>query len=321
MKWRHLIAAALLTVMASPAAMAQVDAQFTQYYEVPGYYNPASVGSSDYLRIRGGSRMQWVGIPHAPVTMVATGDMALKLGSQRCGLGLLLQSESLGLYRNTMAGLQGAWNFRLWGGRLAAGLQLGVLAETFRGSQVILPDGEDGADDGIPTTDVSGTSFDMALGVWYTRGRWWAGLSSTHVNEPAVTMSTEGSGADAIYEFKAGRMVYLTAGGNIPVKNTLLELQPSLLVKSDFTFTAAELTARVRYNRMFTVGAAYRYKDAVAVILGVEYRDFFAGYSYDCPVSDMSRATGGSHEVWGGYRFKLDLSDKNLHRHKSIRIM
>ena len=38
-------------------AKAQSDAQFSQYYQVKNYYNPAAIGTSDLLNIRGGMRM------------------------------------------------------------------------------------------------------------------------------------------------------------------------------------------------------------------------------------------------------------------------
>lgn len=313
----------VLTAVTFKAA-AQVDAQFTQYYEMPNYYNAAAVGTTDYLRIRAGSRMQWTGIPKAPVTFLLSGEMPLRIGSKRLGVGLIMQQESMGLYRNMTVGVQGAYKLKLLKGELSIGLQAGVFDESFKGSEVILPDGDDyheGTDDGIPTTDVHGTSFDLSLGVFYTHRLFRVGLSATHINEPTVNMSADGSNTENEYEFKAGRIAYFMADGNIPVKNTLFEIKPSLLVKTDFTFTTAEVTARVRYRKFLTAGVGYRYKDAVSLILGAEYKDFFLGYSYDYPTSAISRVSNGSHEVWGGYRLKIDLGEKNRHRHKSIRIM
>ena len=314
----------LLCVLLFPdRTTAQVDAQFTQYFEVPSYYNAGAIGTSDFIRIRGGSRLQWVGIPKAPKTFLVTGDMPFKLMNKRFGVGLLMQQESMGLYSNMTIGAQAAYKLKLFKGELSIGLQLGFIDESFKGSEVILPDGDDyhqGTDEGIPTTDVHGTSFDLGLGVWYTHRYFWAGLSATHLNEPTVTMSTDGTDGKE-YEFKAGRVVYFMAGSNIPIKNTLFEIQPSFLVKSDFTFTTGEITARVRYNKFLTAGVGYRVNDAISLILGAEYKNFFLGYSYDYATSAISRASNGSHEIWGGYRLKLDLGETNRHKHKSIRIM
>ncbi len=314
----------LLLALLLPGRMeAQVDAQFTQYFEVPSYYNAAAIGTSDFIRLRGGSRLQWVGIPKAPKTFLITGDMPLKILGKRLGVGLVMQQESMGLYKNMTIGAQAAYKLKLFKGELGIGLQLGFIDESFKGSEVVLPDGDDyhqGTDEGIPTNDVHGTSFDLGLGVWYTHRYFWAGLSATHVNEPSITMSTDGNDGKE-YEFKAGRVVYFMAGGNIPIKNTLFEIQPSLLVKSDFTFTTGEVTARVRYNKFITAGLGYRINDAVSLMLGAEFKNFYLGYSYDYATSAISKASNGSHEIWAGYRLKLDLGEKNKHKHKSIRIM
>lgn len=313
----------LLTLLLPGRMEAQVDAQFTQYFEVPSYYNAAAIGTSDFIRLRGGSRLQWVGIPKAPKTFLITGDMPLKILGKRLGVGLVMQQESMGLYKNMTIGAQAAYKLKLFKGELGIGLQFGFIDESFKGSEVVLPDGDDyhqGTDEGIPTTDVHGTSFDLGLGVWYTHRYFWAGLSATHVNEPSITMSTDGNDGKE-YEFKAGRVVYFMAGGNIPIKNTLFEIQPSLLVKSDFTFTTGEVTARVRYNKFITAGLGYRINDAVSLMLGAEFKNFYLGYSYDYATSAISKASNGSHEIWAGYRLKLDLGEKNKHKHKSIRIM
>ena len=79
------------------------------------------------------------------------------------------------------------------------------------------------------------------------------------------------------------------AGSNIPVKNTLFEVIPSLLVRSDFSITDFEVTGRLRYNKLFTAGIGYRHKDAVSVMLGAEIKGIFIGYSYDYHTSDISR--------------------------------
>lgn len=74
-------------------------------------------------------------------------------------------------------------------------------------------------------------------------------------------------------------------------------------------------------EKFLTAGVAYRYNDAVSAILAAEYKGFYVGYSYDYPMSDIAKASSGSHEIIAGYSLKLDSSDKNKNKHKSIRIM
>lgn len=309
--------------------VAQNDALLSHYFEVPAFYNPAATGLTDLVRIHGGSRLQWVGIDNAPTTFLALADTPFKLLGRRFGAGVSVNHQSMGLYRNLSAALQISYKLKLFGGQLSVGLQPGIISDTFKGSEVFIPDDDDYHDDSdnaIPRTDMSGTALDIGLGLWYERKAFWAGVAVSHLNSPKVAFSAEsgGSSGDAEvqnFEFGPARSIYFTAGCNIEIKNTLFEVLPSMLVMSDFTFTRAIATARLRYKKFLSAGIAYRHDDAVSALLSVEYKGFYLGYSYDYPTTAISGASSGSHEIFAGYALKLDLSDKNRHKQKSIRIM
>lgn len=319
------VAAALLAGAA--AARAQMDAQFSQYYEVPAYYNPAAAGVTDYLRVRGGTRIQWVGIENAPRTIAMTADMPLKLFKKKFGVGLVMNQENIGLYRTMNLGVQLSMRFKLFGGELAPGIQFGFIDQSFKGSDVFIPGDDDyheDNDDAIPREDIRGHAFDFSAGLWYTHKWFWASVSMSHLTSPAITLSSQqssGSTEQKDFEFTAGRTFYFMAGSNIKIKNTLFEVMPSVMIKSDFTFTTSELTAIVRYNKFLSVGVGYRYKDAIIGTVAADYRNFYLGYSYDYPTGAIAGASKGSHEIFVGYRVKLNKGDKNRHRHKNIRIM
>lgn len=321
---RAVVVLAMVTI--GFGANAQSDAQFSQYYQVKSYYNPAAIGTSDLLNIRGGMRMQWVGIDNAPKTFAMTAEMPLKLFNKRIGVGLLMQQESMGLYKSMNIGVQAGYKLKLFKGELTVGVQLGFINESFKGTEVILPDGDNyhqNNDEAIPMTDLNGNAFDAGLGVFYTRGMWWGGVSMTHLTQPTISLKSD-TGDNTMeknYEFQVGRTLYFMTGCNIPIKNTLFELMPSVFVKSDFTFTTGEATARLRYNKFLTAGIGYRYNDAVTISLGAEYKGFFLGYAYDYATSEIAKASSGSHEIFAGYSLKLDLSEKNKNKHKSIRIL
>lgn len=323
------ICAAVALTLSASDALAQTDAQFSQYYEVPSYFNPSAIGQTDFLRIRGGMRMQWVGIDGAPRDFVATADMPLKLLGKRFAVGLLFDTDKTGLYSALNAGAQIAYSHKLFGGSFTAGVQIGFYDQGFKGSEVYIPDDDDyhdSNDDGIPNQDVHGTALDLGLGVWYTHRYFSAGLSVTHLTSPTVTMNTEtASGGTATtereFQFQARRTLYFTAMSNIPINNTLFEIVPSVLVKSDFTFTTGEATVRCRYDKFLSFGLGYRWRDAIVATVAAEFRNIFLGYSYDYATSAIAKASSGSHEVFAGYRMKIDMSNKNRNRHKNIRIM
>lgn len=329
----HLLTLIVAMLAAVLPASAQTDPLLTHYDAMPAYYNPGAIGLTDMVRIRGGLRLQWLGMDNAPVSLDATADMPFKLGGKRLAVGVALQQESLGLYSNLQAGVMAGYHLKAFGGTLIPGIRVGLANTVFKGSKVFLPDNDDyhqGTDEAIPTTDMSGNALDLGIGLWYSRKAWYAGLSMMHANAPTVTFQTEsgstagGTGDDGIiknYEYQLGRTLYFTAGCNIPVKNTLFEVMPSVIAASDFDYVSAIATVMARYNKFISFGLAYRWDDAVALRLGVDIKNFYVGYSYEYPTSAVLRVSSGSHELVAGYSLKLDFSEKNKNKHKSIRIM
>ena len=319
---KYFVTSILATVI-SIAAKAQTDAQFSQYWAVQNYYNPAAIGSTDNINIKAGSRIQWIGIDNAPMSFNALGDMPFKFLEKRWAVGLNISSQSMGLYRSINAAAQLAYRKRMLKGELSIGVQVGIINETFKGTEVFIPSDDeyhDTNDDAIPQQDIAGTGFDAAAGLHFTHKYFWVGISATHLNQPSISLKTENS-EDDMYEFQAGRTYYFMAGGNIPIKNTLFELQPSVFFKTDTQYWTAEATARLRYKKFLSAGVSYRWKDAVAFHIGAELKGVTLGYSYDFPVSNIIKGTSGSHELWLGYNLKLDLGEKNKNKHKSIRLM
>ncbi|MDE6306138.1 MAG: type IX secretion system membrane protein PorP/SprF [Muribaculaceae bacterium] len=139
---RH-IAVALASIFVAFIASAQSDGVMTQYYEVPTYYNPAAAGETDFVKIRGGSRLQWVGIEKAPKTFLMTADMPVRLFGKRFGIGAVVRQESRGLYSDMAAGIQAGYKFRLLKGEFTIALQAGMVNETFKGSEVYIPGDDD----------------------------------------------------------------------------------------------------------------------------------------------------------------------------------
>lgn len=320
-----LLAIALL--QGTPAAQAQnTDPLMAHYWALPTLYNPAATGTTDYIRIRGGARLQWLGIDNAPKSFTGTADMPVKIGKQRIGIGVAVLQEGIGLFSNMDMGLQLSYKLKLGKGTLGIGIQGAYYNTKFKGSEVILPDDDDyheGTDEAIPTQDLSGNRLDLSAGLWYDHPKFYLGLSGRHLMDPSVKMSLEGSESTETqeYEVKLSRTLYFTAGSNIAIKNTLFELQPSLIVASDLKDFTGQVDLRARYNKFLSFGVGYRYLSGVSISLGAEYRNFFLGYSYEYPLSAIAKASSGSHEIVAGYQLKLNLQPQNKNRHRSIRIM
>lgn len=319
---KRLLAAMALTAVVALGAMAQVDAAFSHSWMGQGYYNPAAAGEFNAIHLTLGSRMQWVDFKHAPMSFYITGDMPYKFLEQRWGVGVKAEFERIGLYTNTRIGAQLAYKRKL--GRnmtLSVGVQPGVFSQTFRGHEIITTkEQEMTPDEAIKKEDVSGTVFDANVGVFFSAPHYWVGASVTHVTSPSIELRQTRESID-YYEFDVSRGYYFMAGGNIPINNTLFEIQPSAMFAMYKKAWTAQVATMLRYNRMFNIGVGYRWKDAVTAFIGVNLKDAYIGYAYDYPVSAISKATFGSHEVFVTYNVKLENRDKNKNKQKSVRLM
>ncbi|MBD5419833.1 MAG: type IX secretion system membrane protein PorP/SprF [Muribaculaceae bacterium] len=325
-------AAAFMIAFLRPLlTMGQSDPLYTQAWALPTLYNPAAAGSTDWLRIRGAARLQWVGIDNAPKSFTAAADIPFKLLNRRWGGGVNVTQEGIGLFSNTYVNGQLSGRLKkLFGGELTIGVQVGYFGSSFRGSDVYIPDDDDyhdSNDPAIPTQDVGGGTVDFGIGLQYIHPKFHVGVSMLHPAAPKVKLNTKGTTSSSAtsdnheFETYVNRVLYLTGGSNIQVKNTLIELQPDLIVASDLKTFSGVLSLKGWYNRMFFAGVAYRWDDAVSINLGAEFKNFLLGYAYDIPTSRILKASSGSHELTIGYRLKLDFSGKNRHRHRSIRLM
>ena len=306
--------------------IAQADLMFTQHWALPTLLNPAATGETDFVRIRGGVRLQWLGITNAPKNFVGTADSPFKLLNKRIGAGVTVSQESIGLFSNLLIGAQGSYKLNVLKGRLSVGVQLGYYNSRFRGSDAYIPSEDDyhqPNDPSIPTQDLSGNAFDVSFGAHYTHKLFYVGISGMHLTNPTVNMSREGTESTDTQQFqtKLPTSIYFDTGCNIDLHNTLFTLQPSLFLGSDFSDFSAELSMRAIYNRFLSFGVGYRWNDAVSLMVGAEFKNFFIGYAFDYPTSALGRASAGSHEIVAGYQLKLDLSGKNTHSQRSIRIM
>ena len=323
---RRLLNMMIMLLAVAIPAVAQSDMILSQHWAVPTLYNPSRVGETDFLRIRGAARLQWIGVDNAPKSFVAAADIPWVFGSHRVGAGVNVLQESIGLFRTLLVNAQAAYQLKFLKGTLSLGLQAGYYNSRFRGSDVYIPDDDDyhqPDDPSIPKQDLSGNSVDLGLGISYSTNIFHVGIAAQHLSSPKIRLERQGSESSESQRFETElpRTLYLSSGGNIALKNTLFVLQPDILLASDFSDFSAALSLRTTYNNFLSFGVGYRWNDAVSLMVGANFRNFFLGYAFDYPTSDISKVSSGSHEIVAGYSLKLDLAGKNKHKHRSIRIM
>ncbi len=300
-------------LMTSIEAMAQYDPSFAHYWAMEPSFNPAAVGKENKINAVGAYNMTLTGFENNPRTMYAAGDLPFYFLRSYHGVGARFMNDELGLFSHKTFALQYAFRTKLFGGRIAAGVNIGLLSESFDGTKV---DTETPNDPAFPTSEVSGTGVDLGAGLYYTHGQWYVGASALHLNAPEVELGER-------QELKIDPTYYLTGGYNIRLRNPFLSIHPSVLARTDATAWRVDVTARVRYSyekRVMYAGLSYSPTNSVTVLLGGNFHGISLGYSYEIYTSAISIGNG-SHEIFIGYQTDIDLQKKGRNRHKSVRIL
>ena len=296
-------------------AAAQYDAAFNHYWTLQSFYNPAAAGLKNQLDVQAAYSMQMMGYTHAPATMVITADIPLWMIGPAHGIGAGFVNDKIGLFEHKKFFIQYAYHQKLWGGRLSAGVRAGMLAETFDGTGL---DPIDANDPAFPSSEVNGTAFDLDGGWRYDARSWYAGFAVLHALAPIVEL-----GDAKANEYEVPQTFYLTGGYNIRLRNPLLSMQTSAIVRTDLTNWRGDATARLSYNgpkgKMY-VGVGYSPTISASVMLGGDFHGIQLGYCYECYTSGVG-ALQGTHEISIGYTTDLNLFKKGKNRHQSVRIL
>jgi type IX secretion system PorP/SprF family membrane protein len=319
---------------------AQFDAQLTHYWAAVGYFNPAYAGQNSKLEATLLSRIQWLGITNAPRTTIVSAGMPYQFLGKTHGLGAVMYNDRAGLFSVSMFAGQYAWKKKMFKGDFSVGLEVGYINQSFDGTKIEIPEDDfhEQTDPALPTSLVSGKAIDGSIGLFYSKKKWFAGLSVAHLLAPSIDLSETN-----VYEIP--RTYYFINGYNLKLGNPLFELRPVLVAKTmemaavylDESDTISkvetntlkamlrnsqiDLSVRVYYDDRFWGGLTWRNGDAVGLMLGMQFKMFEIGYAYDFPLSVIRSQSTGSHELFLRYSMDINLKKKSKERHKSVRFL
>ncbi len=313
MKRRFLITFTLLVSMFG-TTRAQWDVQFSDFTTLKSFFNPAVSGTDGMLDVSLAYSLQMAGYDDAPRTMYAGANMPIYFLSPRHGAGINLFNDEIGIFKTTRIGLQYAFNMKVGEkGRIALGIQGAILSETIDPGDIIL---EDASDPAFPTSSADGKVFDLGAGIYYYSPKLWIGLSGQHLTKPTINIGDRN-------ELSISRVFYFMAGSNIKIKNTLLSVQPAVMVQSDFQSWREDIQCKVTYEyeaRKFYAGVGYSPDISVTAMIGGYFHGVQLGYSYQMYTQGVG-LQNGSHEIVLNYKTNLDLFKKGKNLHKSARFL
>jgi type IX secretion system PorP/SprF family membrane protein len=276
-------------------------------------FNPAAAGKESKLNAVGSYSIDFAGFEHNPRTAYLGADMPLYFLKSYHGVGLSLMSDKIGLFTHQRLSIQYANKQKLFGGQLSIGIQVGILNENFDGSKLDIEDPDDPV---FTKSEVSGNSVDFAAGLYYTHGRWYAGVSALHLSAPVVSLGEKN-------ELEVERSYYLTGGYNIKLRNPFLTIPTSVLASYDGTSFRADITARLVYKndtKMLYGGVTYSPTNSVTAVVGGSFHGINIGYSYELYTSAINPGNG-SHGLFVSYQTDINLHKKGRNKHKSVRYL
>ncbi len=303
----------ILFALVPLCASAQYDVNFSHYFDMEPWFNPASVGKEDKLNITVAYAMDMAGFEHNPKTMYAAADLPFYLLKQYQGAGVQLMNDQLGLFTHQRLALQYAFRHKLFGGKISGGLQLALLSEKFDGSKL---DVEETNDLALVKASSDGSGFDVGFGVYYFRGPWYVGVSGQHLNAPLIRLGDTN-------ELKIDPSYYLTGGYNIKFRNPFLNIKTSFLVRTDMVAWRGDVTARLVYTndtKMMYGGLSYSPTNSVTFLIGGRFHGVLLGYSYEYYTTGINPGNG-SHEFFAGYQMDINFQKRGRNKHKSVRIL
>jgi type IX secretion system PorP/SprF family membrane protein len=290
-------------------ANAQQTVQFSQYVFNGLAVNPAYAGYKEDWTVNLDSRLQWSGFPGAPQTGTMSVDGAVNPDNDNMGLGLIATYDRLGPENITSIYANYSYRLRLDEEdtkRLCFGIGFGAEQYQLNGAEF---NPTDAGDADVPTGTESRLTPDARFGIYYYSPNLYVGASVFNLlaqNIDNVTSNTP--------LIKPDRTVYLTAGGMVPLSETI-EFKPSFMIKEDFTGpTNLDMTAYLAFNKLIWFGVSYSTgvsiwnksnlqndledADAVSTVAQFYINDHFrVGYSYDFTVSKLGNYQNGSNEI------------------------
>ncbi len=308
----------LVLLLATVGMQAQQAPQFTHYRGATMLYNPAYAGMREGICINGISRQQWAGFKDyengenaAPEDYLVTADTPIKFLHGGFG-GAIIQDKATYNWSDISVVLGYSYHAELSFGTLGIGVGIDLKNRTIDGSKYRYVD-----DDPVILKSSQGDMrFDANAGLYFkSADNYYLGVSVTNIIKSTfIKLSDQGDG-----QISTDRTFYITGGYNFFMPgDQRFEIQPSFLIQSDLVSTQYNLGAIVNYNAKFWGGLNYRFQESVGVLIGMRFKDFGIGYSYD--VNTMTLGVPGSHEVSLSYCFKIQ-GDKSQTSYKNTRYL
>ena len=260
--------------------------------------NPAFAGCNDALSATIMYRNQWVGFKDSPKSYVLS--VHTPIDNDRIGLGLLIEKNSIGIFKETSFIGNYAYRMELRDGKLALGLGFGVTVYNVAWNELVAIDANDALLMDAPTSAVLPA---FSLGTYYYTKKYFIGISLPLFLSHELDKST---GNYKISNNLSGYNYFFTGGYEVGISSDV-KLLPSLLIKyHPGNAVQIDYNAQLSLKDRIWLGIGYRNKNMLVGMLQCQLNyQVRLAYSYDLEFGSIGKYTNGSHEIVLNYVFKF----------------
>ena len=323
-RFKALLMFAVILLLIIPDAKTQ-DTQFSQFTTLPIYYNPAYTGLEQGMRAKFAYRRQWVKMPEDFKAMNFNMDIAARGIPGSGGLGLMFDSsnEGTGLIKRNSFGLNLAVRIPIMEDMVSQfGISASFVQKHIDWSRLVFSDQLDENYGNIYSSDFAPPSTnkvnypDFGIGGVFRFARMAGkdsevvgtfGFAAQHVFEPNESFIN--------LESKLPLKIVATVDFQVQQSENSrgysdrgFKFNPAIIYMNQAGMDSWSVGLNV-YKQPIYVGVWYRNSEfqfldnsALVIILGLNVN--FADdarmkflYSYDAMLTDITKATGGSHEL------------------------
>ena len=304
------------------------DIQFSQFYAVPMYQNPAFAGSAHRTRGILHQRLQWPRLDGKYITSLASVDHYIN--NYKSGFGLMVMRDVQG--GNTISSwdvsLHYAYEVQINSNiTIRPGLSVGLVNRNINYDNLRFPSQFNdtlGYNPGIANPMGYGSESkmypDIGTGaILYTK-KFWFGVAAHHLNLPNQSFVAQTSKLPVKTSFTGGYRITLEEERSQAYVEDGKEVSitPTFHYKFQGESDQLDLGVYAIYD-VIMLGFWYRglpmikeynrgiqNNESMIFLVGYKIKQFNIGYSYDLTLSRLSKATtGGSHEInltWHYYK-------------------
>jgi type IX secretion system PorP/SprF family membrane protein len=288
----------VLIVLVSQSAFSQIDPLYAQYLNNPLVINPAYTGLNKEFNASVSYRKQWAGFDGSPSTFNVS--LHSSLADNKMGVGLIVVSDQIGEYQNTMALATYSYKIQMDRTYISFGLQGGMA--NYRGNNNDLNIRDDG--DTYFLQNMNTTKPIFGAGIILTNDNLFLGLSVPRMLKTKGTY--ENSGGTSI-EGNIYSQHFYGMASYILFINERLRLKPSVLLKYvQDNPLSVDINAVLNIDERYGIGAFTRNFNTYGFLAQIKFAQSYRfAYAFELPTGQSVGSNFTSHEITLGLNLAL----------------